>query len=77
MAWLLKNSKGEYIKRIDTANAKLEFTTDRKKAYNYSGLPGGGQWDADNQKYFIIYHFKKEFGDRVTTLKVVHEDIED
>lgn len=69
--YFLKNEKGEYLSKLDGANHKLEFTTDVEKAKNYAGMPGGGFWDAENEQQFIQFHFKDEYKERVTTLKVV------
>lgn len=68
--YFLKNNKGEYLKELDTAQGKISFTNDFKEAYNYIGRPGGGAWDADNEKLFIKFHFGEEYGDRVNTLSV-------
>ena len=70
---LLKNDDGEYIKTIDTANGKLEFTHNPSEAKNYNGMMGGAEWSSNNEKEFIIFHFKDEYQDKVTTLQSTYE----
>ena len=72
--YLLKNKNGEYLKTLDTANSKIDFTTNVNEARNYAGRPGGGAWDAENEFQFIKYYFGKEYGDKVNTLKCVYEE---
>lgn len=67
--YVLGNSKGEFVEKIDTENGILILTKDVNKAYDYDTLRGGGAWNADNYKEFITFHFNDEFGERVTTLK--------
>lgn len=74
MGWFLINSDKEYIKTIDTKNSKIEFTNNVDEALDYEGRPGGGHWSAANDKDFIAFHFKDEYGDKVTTLTPVCED---
>lgn len=75
MGYFLKNSDGEYLSVLDTAEGQLEFTKDLKKARNYAGRPGGGQWDADNEKEYLLFHFGEEYGDKVTSLHCVYEEL--
>ena len=75
-AYLLKNSDGEYLKTLDTAEGKIEFTKEMSEGRNYMGRPGGGRWDADNEKEYLIFHFGQEYGDRVKTLECVYEEWE-
>jgi hypothetical protein len=72
--YLLQNSNDEYLKTLDTANGKLEFTKEPSEARNYAGRPGGGQWDAENEKQYLEFHFKDEYGDKVTTLHCVYRE---
>ena len=72
--YLLQNSNDEYLKTLDTANGKLEFTNEPSEARNYAGRPGGGQWDAENEKQYLEFHFKDEYGDKVTTLHCVYRE---
>jgi len=72
--YLLQNSNGEYLKTLDTANSTLEFTNEPSEARNYAGRPGGGQWDAENEKQYLEFHFKDEYGDKVTTLHCVYKE---
>lgn len=72
--YFLQNNDGEFIKTLDTANGELEFTNDFREARNYKGRPGGGQWDAENEKYFICFHFKDKYGDKVNTLQCVYRE---
>jgi len=74
--YFLQNSDNEYLKTLDGANGVLEFTTDVKEAKNYRGLPGGGQWDAENEKMFLDYHFSKQYGEKVTTLACVYKEFD-
>lgn len=70
MAITLINKYGEYIKQVDTANEKLIFTKNEDEAKNYSDRPGGGEWNAENERDFIIHYFEEEFEDKVTSLQV-------
>jgi hypothetical protein len=72
--YLLKNSNNEYLKTLDTAEGKIEFTKEPNEARNYAGRPGGGRWDADNEKEYLTFHFGEEYGDRVETLECVYEE---
>ena len=72
--YFLKNSNGEFLETLDTANEKITFTKNVKKARNYIGRPGGGRWDADNEREFIIFHFQDEYKDKVTTLECTYEE---
>lgn len=72
--YFLQNSDGEYLKTLDTANAKIDFTTDPSEARNYRGRPGGRQWDAENEKQYLVFHFKDEYGEKVTSLHCVYKD---
>lgn len=72
--YFLQNSNEEYLKVLDTANGTIEFTKDYKEARNYAGRPGGGQWDADNEKQYLTFHFEEEYGDRVSSLKCVYKE---
>lgn len=72
--YLLQNSNDEYLKTLDTANGKLEFTKEPSEARNYADRPGGGQWDAENEKQYLEFHFKDEYGDKVTTLHCVYRE---
>lgn len=74
MAITLKNKYGEYVQKVDTANEKLYLTKDETQAQSYSGRPGGGEWDANNEKEFLIHYFEDEFKDRVTSLTVAWVD---
>lgn len=67
--YVLVNKDGEYLKEIDGANAKLEFTSDLNEAKNYDGMPGGGEWFSNQDREFIVRHFKEEYGERATTLR--------
>lgn len=67
--YFLVNKDGEYLKFMDTANSKLEFTTDFTEAVNYNGMPGGGEWFSNQDREFIVRHFKDEYGEKATTLK--------
>lgn len=62
---VLKNEKGVMIKSIDTANTKLELTTDPKEAFNYVN----GEWFAKSELEFLQFHYKEEYPD-VTTMTV-------
>ena len=62
---VLKNENGVMIKSIDTANTKLELTTDPKEALNYVN----GEWFAKSELEFLQFHYKKEYPD-VTTMTV-------
>ena len=62
---VLKNEKGVMIKSIDTANTKLELTTDPKEALNYVN----GEWFAKSELEFLQFHYKEEYPD-VTTMTV-------
>ena len=62
---VLKNENGVMIKSIDTANTKLELTTDPKEAFNYIN----GEWFAKSELEFLQFHYKKEYPD-VTTMTV-------
>ena len=62
---VLKNENGVMIKSIDTANTKLELTTDPKEALNYIN----GEWFAKSELEFLQFHYKKEYPD-VTTMTV-------
>lgn len=53
--YFLRNEEGEYIKEIDTANHKLEFTTDIEEAKNYQGT-----WFAETELDFLKFHFKEQ-----------------
>ena len=72
--YFLINNDGEYLKKLDTANSKLEFTTDINEAKNYYNDPGGGQWSSDNERHFLNFHFKDDYGEKVTTLKGTYEE---
>jgi hypothetical protein len=72
--YLLQNSKEEYLKTLDTAEGKIEFTKEPSEARNYSSRPGGGQWDADNEKQYLVFHFGEEYGERVTSLHCVYRE---
>ena len=72
--YLLQNSNGEYLKTLDTAEGKIDFTKEPSEARNYAGRPGGGQWDAENEKAYLSFHFGKEYEDRVYTLKCVFKE---
>lgn len=37
--YLLQNSNDEYLKTLDTAEGKIEFTKEPSEARNYAGLP--------------------------------------
>ena len=69
MIYTLRNQDNEFVKEIDTANKKLIFTTDPNEAINYCTRMGGGEWNANNEKEFIQFHFK-ELGDKVSTLSI-------
>lgn len=75
--YFLQNINGKYLKVLDTANGKLEFTEDVKEAKNYIERPGGGNWDANNEKAFLDFHFGEEYGDEVKTLASVYREWED
>ena len=62
---VLKNENGVMIKSIDTANTKLELTTDPKEAFNYIN----GEWFAKSELEFLQFHYKAEYPD-VTTMTV-------
>ena len=62
---VLKNENGVMIKSIDTANTKLELTTDPKEAFNYVN----GEWFAKSELEFLQFHYKEEYPD-VTTMTV-------
>lgn len=62
---VLKNENGVMIKSIDTANTKLELTTDPKEAFNYVN----GEWFAKSELEFLQFHYKDEYPD-VTTMTV-------
>ena len=62
---VLKNENGVMIKSIDTANTKLELTTDPKEAFNYVN----GEWFAKSELEFLQFHYKAEYPD-VTTMTV-------
>ena len=62
---VLKNENGVMIKSIDTANTKLELTTDPKEALNYVN----GEWFAKSELEFLQFHYKEEYPD-VTTMTV-------
>lgn len=68
MGFYLKNIDGEYIKSIEGGN--LEFTKDVDEAFNYAEMPGG-EWYANNEKPYIVFHYGDEYGDRVKTLRCV------
>ena len=72
--YFLQNKDGKYLKTLDTANSKLEFTDDYKEARNYIGRPGGGNWDAENEKEYLKFHFSEEYGDKVTSLRCVYQE---
>jgi len=72
--YFLRNSNDEYLKALDTAEGKIEFTNDFKEARNYIGRPGGGQWDAENEKQYLEFHFGEEYGDRVTSLRCTYRE---
>jgi len=72
--YLLQNSNEEYLKVLDTANGTIEFTKEPSEARNYIGRPGGGQWDAENEKQYLSFHFGEEYGDRVNTLRCVYRE---
>lgn len=72
--YLLQNSNEEYLKVLDTANGTIEFTKEPSEARNYAGRPGGGQWDAENEKQYLSFHFGEEYGDRVNTLRCVYRE---
>lgn len=72
--YLLQNSNGEYLKTLDTAESKIDFTKDPSEAINYCGRPGGGQWDACNEKIFLDFHFGEEYGERVKSLQCVYTE---
>ena len=72
--YFLQNSNEEFLKTLDTAEGKITFTKDFKEARNYIGRPGGGQWDAENEKGYLDFHFGKEYGDRVKTLRCVYKE---
>ena len=71
--YFLQNSDNEYLKTLDTANGKLEFTNDVSEAINYINRPGG-QWSADNETIYLNYHYKDEYGDKVTSLHSVYRE---
>lgn len=54
---VLRNEKGVMVKSIDTANTKLELTTDPKEALNYSQ----GDWFARSELEFLQFHYKDEY----------------
>ena len=56
--YVLVNKDGEYLKEIDGANAKLEFTSDLNEAKNYDGMPGGGEWFSNQDREFIVRQIK-------------------
>ncbi len=66
--YFLVNKNGEYLKEEDTANSKLEFTTDVSEAMNYDGMPGGGEWFSRMERDRIARLYKNEYGDRATSL---------
>ena len=72
--YFLQNQDNEYLKALNTAEGTVEFTTSLDEACNYKGRPGGGQWDALNEKEFITYHFSDEYGDKVNTLECVYKE---
>lgn len=37
--YLLQNSNDEYLKTLDTAEGRIEFTTEPSEARNYNGRP--------------------------------------
>ena len=74
--YLLQNSNDEYLKTLDTAEGKIEFTKEPSEARNYLGRPGGGQWDAENEKQYLDFHFGEEYGERVTSLRCVYREWE-
>lgn len=74
MGYFLINDDEEYLKTLDTANEKLEFTKNLSEARNYSGRPGGGQWDAENEKQFLVFHFKDTYGSKVESLHCVYKE---
>lgn len=59
---VLKNENGVMIKSIDTANTKLELTTDPKEAFNYVN----GEWFAKSELEFLQFHYKEEYPDVMT-----------
>lgn len=72
--YFLQNKNGEYLKTLNTAEGVIEFTNDYTEARNYINRPGGGQWDADNEKQYLDFHFADEYGDKVKTLKPVYKE---
>ena len=63
------NDKNLYIKDIDTANHKLEFTEDPNEAKMYEG-----GWYADVALDFIKFHFKNE--EKVKALRSMYYERE-
>jgi len=74
MATFLKNKYSEYVQKIDTKNGKLIFTKNKDEAYNYDKRQGGGEWNSNNEREYIINYFQDELGDKVTSLKQVFEE---
>lgn len=68
---VLRNEKGVMVKTIDTANTKLELTTDPKEALNYSQ----GDWFARSELEFLQFHYKDEYPDVMTmTAQWINDD---
>lgn len=63
----LVNDKGKYVKELDAPNAKLYFTSDKKKAKGYQD-----EWFATTEKEFIEFHFKGD--ENVSNLKATYVD---
>ena len=55
--YYLKNKKKEiYLKKIDTQNETIEFTTKQEEAKNYTQ----GSWFAETELEFAQFHFPQE-----------------
>jgi len=67
--YFLCNDDGVYVKSLDTANHKLEFTNDINEANNYTG----GTWFAETALDFLKFHFK-EHKDVLNTMKCKYVD---
>lgn len=68
---VLKNNDGLYIKSFDTAQGKLEFTTNVAEAKDYER----GQWFAQMELESIQFYFKDK-KDQLQTMhvKIIDED---
>lgn len=69
---VLKNDDGLYIKNFDTAQGKLEFTTNVAEAKNYER----GQWFAQMELESIQFYFKDK-KDQLQSMHVMVIDEDD